>query len=139
MKKILLAGLALSAALSFTGCDLIIDILETAANGTSSQDITQTATESKTWNYSADNNIFEIGPEVASVTIKNYSAAKGKTIYLVHANKSDIEISASNLRTVQATSSVAATPVRAAAADDVLEIPEFESGYRHFVPPLDVS
>ena len=80
MKKFLIAGLALTAALSFTGCDLIIDILETAANGTSSQDITQTATESKTWNYSATNNIYEIGPEVASVTIKNYSAAKGKTI-----------------------------------------------------------
>ncbi|MBQ6057016.1 MAG: hypothetical protein IJJ70_01935 [Treponema sp.] len=139
MKKFLIAGLALTAALSFTGCDLIIDILETAANGTSSQDITQTATESKTWNYSATNNIYEIGPEVASVTIKNYSAAKGKTIYLVHANKSDTEIPAGNLRTVQATSSVAATPVRAAAADDALEIPEFEYKYRHFVPSVDVS
>ena len=139
MKKFLIAGLALTAALSFTGCDLIIDILETAANGTSSQDITQTATESKTWNYSATNNIYEIGPEVASVTIKNYSAAKGKTIYLVHANKSDTEIPASNLRTVQATSSVAATPVRAAEADDSLEIPEFEYKYRHFVPSVDVS
>ncbi len=139
MKKFLIAGLALSAALSFTGCDLIVDILETAANGTSSQDITQTATESKTWTYSAANNIYEIGPEVASVTIKNYSAAKGKTIYLVHANKSDTEIPAGNLRTVQATSSVAATPVRAAVADDALEIPEFEYKYRHFVPPADVS
>lgn len=139
MKKFLIAGLALSAALSFTGCDLIIDILETAANGTSSQDITQTATETKIWNYSAANNIFEIGPEVASVTIKNYSAAKGKTIYLVHANKSDTEIPTGNLRTVQATSSVAATPVRAAAADDALEIPEFEYKYRHFVPPADVN
>jgi hypothetical protein len=139
MKKFLIAGLALSAALSFTGCDLIIDILETAANGTSSQDITQTATESKTWVYSSDNNIFEIGPEVASVTIKNYSAAKDKTIYLVHANKSNTEIPAENLRTVQATSSVAATPVRAAAADDALEIPEFEYKYRHFVPPVDIS
>lgn len=139
MKKFLIAGLALTAALSFTGCDLIIDILETAANGTSSQDITQTATESKTWNYSATNNIYEIGPEVASVTIKNYSAAKGKTIYLVQANKSDTEIPADNLRTIQATSSVAATPVRAAAADDALEIPEFEYNYRHFVPPTDVS
>ena len=139
MKKFLIAGLALTAAISFTGCDLIIDILETAANGTSSQDITQTATESKTWNYSATNNIYEIGPEVASVTIKNYSAAKGKTIYLVHANKSDTEIPAGNLRTVQATSSVAATPVRAAAADDALEIPEFEYKYRHFVPSVDVS
>ncbi len=139
MKKFLIAGLALTAALSFTGCDLIIDILETAANGTSSQDITQTATESKTWYYSSDNNIFEIGPEVASVTIENYSAANGKTIYLVHANKSATEIPAGNLRTVQATSSVAATPVRAAAADDALEIPEFEYKYRHFVPPADVS
>lgn len=139
MKKFLIAGLALTAALSFTGCDLIIDILETAANGTSSQDITQTATESKTWNYSATNNIFEIGPKVASVTIENYSAAKDKTIYLVHANKSNTEIPAGNLRTVQATSSVAATPVRAAATDDALEIPEFEYKYRHFVPPTDVS
>ncbi|MBR4449729.1 MAG: hypothetical protein IKS30_05965 [Treponema sp.] len=139
MKKFLIAGLALTAAISFTGCDLIIDILETAANGTSSQDITQTATESKTWDYSSDNNIFEIGPEVASVTINNYSAAKGKTIYLVQANKSNTEIPASNLRTVQATSSVAATPVRAATADDALEISEFEYKYRHFVPPADVS
>ena len=139
MKKFLIAGLALTAALSFTGCDLIIDILETAANGTSSQDITQTAKESKTWKYSATNNIYEIGPEVASVTIENYSAAKDKTIYLVHANKSNTEIPAGNLRTVQATSSVAATPVRAVAADDTLEIPEFEYKYRHFVPPTDVS
>nr|MCR5172880.1 hypothetical protein [Treponema sp.] len=139
MKKFLIAGLALSAAIGFTGCDLIIDILETAANGTSSQDITQTATESKTWNYSAGNNIYEIGPEVASVTIKNYSAAKGKTIYLVQANKSATEIPASNLRTVQATSSVAATPVRSTVSNDSLEIPEFESRYRHFVPPVDIS
>ncbi len=80
MKKFLIAGLALTAAVSFTGCDVIIDILETAANGTSSQDITQTATESKTWNYSETNNIYEIGPEVASVTINNYSSAKGKPI-----------------------------------------------------------
>lgn len=139
MKKFLIAGLALTAALSFTGCDLIIDILETAANGTSSQDITQTATESKTWNYSETNNIYEIGPDVASVTIKNYSAAKGKTIYLVHANKSDTEIPAGNLRTVQTTSSVAATPVRATESGNSLEIPEFEYKYRHFVPPVDVS
>ena len=139
MKKFLIAGLALTAALSFTGCDLIIDILETAANGTSSQDITQTATESKTWNYSATNNIFEIGPEVASVTINNYSAAKGKTIYLVQANKSDTEIQAENLRTVQATSSVAATLVRATESGNSLEIPEFEYKNRHFVPPADVS
>ena len=139
MKKFLIAGLALTVALSFTGCDLIIDILETAANGTSSQDITQTATESKTWYYSETNNIYEIGPEVASVTIKNYSAAKGKTIYLVQANKSNTEIPAGNLRTVQATSSVAATPVRATESGNSLEIPEFEYKYRHFVPPVDIS
>lgn len=130
MKKIykgLIAGFALTGAFLFTGCDIILDMLEGSDGTGRGYEIVQ-ATESDEWEYDSTYPIYPIGPTVKTFTITKIPS--GKKIYLVKRNVSDThKVAADDTRWVTFNGG------RSVVNNEVLpEITAPESKYKHFVP-----
>jgi len=95
-----LCCLIIISSLFLSGCSALTD--QTDSSSSSSQAKTVTASETKSWIYSASSPVCTVDPSVLTLKISESSSGilKGKTIYLAKVNDSASTISASDTRLV---------------------------------------
>ena len=81
LKSLFAAGLSL-IVISFTGCEILFDLLEESSG--SSDYSTVHATENANWDYSSSMPAEYVGPEVKTLVISN--VPEGKNLYVVPVN-----------------------------------------------------
>lgn len=127
LKSLFAAGLSL-IVFSFTGCEILFDLLEESSG--SSDYSTVHATENANWDYSSSMPAEYVGPEVKTLVISN--VPEGKNLYVVPVNMGDTVVKARDVRGVVVDSGIN----RAAMDLNPVEIPAIpeEEGFvrKHF-------
>ena len=132
LKSLFAAGLSL-IVISFTGCEILFDLLEESSG--SSDYSTVHATENANWDYSSSMPAEYVGPEVKTLVISN--VPEGKNLYVVPVNMGDTVVKARDVRGVVVDSGIN----RAAMDLNPVEIPAIpeEEGFVRKHNSTDIS